>query len=114
MSHLIYRVIDFEIIAPYTLRVEFDDGKVQSIDFRPILAGHLYGPLQDIRLFESVEIDPEAHTLVWPNGADFDPATLHDWILYAPEMQKMVNRWASVEVEMAVAESQGEYEVGEE
>jgi hypothetical protein len=30
-------------------------------------------------LFEQVKIDPEVHTLVWPNGADFDPATLHDW-----------------------------------
>lgn len=26
-----------------------------------------------------VELDPEAHTLVWPNGADFDPAMLPDW-----------------------------------
>jgi hypothetical protein len=24
-----------------------------------------------------VKIDPEVHTLVWPNGADFDPATFH-------------------------------------
>jgi Protein of unknown function (DUF2442) len=102
MSHPIYRIIDFEIMAPYTLRVEFDDGEVQIIDFQPILIGTLYGPLQDRKLFESVEIDPEVHTLVWPNGADFDPATLHDWPLYAPEMQKMVERWRAVDVETAV------------
>lgn len=35
--------------------------------------------LRDIQLFNSVAIDPEVHTLVWPNGADFDPATLDDW-----------------------------------
>jgi len=102
MSHPIYRVIDFEIMAPYTLKVKFDDGEVQTIDFRPILVGNFYGSLQDRKLFESVEIDPEVHTLVWPNGADFDPATLHDWPLYAPEMQKMVERWAVVDVETAV------------
>jgi len=59
----------------------------------------LYGPLQDIKLFESVEIDSEVHTLVWPNGADFDPATLHDWPLYAAEMQKMAEKWASAAIE---------------
>jgi hypothetical protein len=25
-------------------------------------------------VFERVRLDPRAHTLVWPNGADFDPA----------------------------------------
>lgn len=30
--------------------------------------GELYGPLRDQALFERVRIDPEAHTLVWPNG----------------------------------------------
>ena len=50
----------------------------QTIDFRPILAGALYGPLQDVVVFEQVRLDPEASTLVWPNGADFDPAVLHD------------------------------------
>ena len=94
MSHAIYRVASFEIVGPYTLKVQFDDASVRVIDFRPVLAGELYGPLQDIRLFNQVEIDPEVHTLVWPNGADFDPATLHDWPRYAEEMEGLAKRWA--------------------
>ena len=98
MSHPIYRVVGFEIAGPYTLQVEFDDGEKQVIDFRPVLVGELYGPLQDEGLFNQVEIDPEAHTLVWPNGADFDPATLHDWPKYVDEMKRMAKDWALVEV----------------
>jgi len=79
MPHPIYRVEAFEIVQPYTVRVRFDDKTEQTIDFRPILAGELYGPLKDLSLFNQVRLDPEVHTLVWPNGADFDPATLHDW-----------------------------------
>jgi hypothetical protein len=36
-----------------------------------------------------VQIDPEAHSLAWPNGADFDPATLHDWPKYVEELIKI-------------------------
>jgi hypothetical protein len=79
MSHLICRVRAFEIVAQYTLRIRFDDDTEQIVDFRPILAGELYGPLRDLEMFNQVRIDPEVETLVWPNGADFDPATLHDW-----------------------------------
>lgn len=48
-----------------------------------MLAGELYGLLKDLAVFEQVQIDREVHTLVWPNGADFDPETLHDWPRYA-------------------------------
>jgi hypothetical protein len=96
MTHAIYRVVSFEIVDPYTLRVEFDDATVQVIDFRPVLEGAVYGPLQDERLFTQVEIDPEVHTLVRPNGADFDPETLHDWPKYAREMIRMAKHWAKM------------------
>jgi len=43
MSHAIHRVESFRIVGPYTLRLEFDDGTEQTIDFRPVLEGELYG-----------------------------------------------------------------------
>ena len=70
MLHPIYRVVFFQIQAPYTLRVYFDDNTEQVIDFWPALEGELFGPLRDGCLFTQVRIDPEVHTLVWPNGAD--------------------------------------------
>ena len=75
MSHSIYRVIGFEIIGPHRLAVSFNDETQQQIDFRPVLHGPMFGPLQDLSTFNGVALDPEAGTLVWPNRADFDPTT---------------------------------------
>jgi hypothetical protein len=97
MSHPIYRVRSFEVIAPYTLRVCFDDNTQQTIDFRPILVGELYGPLRDVELFNQVAIDPEAETLVWPNGADFDPATLHEWPANEQAFRDLARHWEAVD-----------------
>ena len=93
MAHEIYRVFSFEKIAPFTLRIQFDDGTSQTIDFRPVLKGELYGPLQDSTLFDRVRIDPEVHTLVWPNGADFDPAILHNWPESGTALKALAARW---------------------
>ena len=95
MTHPIYRVRSFQIVAPYTLRVGFDDGTQQVIDFEPILAGELYGPLRDPTLFSGVRLDDEVHTLVWPNGADFDPATLHDWPDHVQALTSRARGWES-------------------
>jgi len=97
MSHPIYRVESVEIVSPYTLRIRFDDDTEQTIDFQPILMGELYGPLRDLAVFNQVQIDAEVRTLVWPNGADFDPATLHDWPEQVEAMKTQAQRWASVQ-----------------
>ncbi len=93
MIHPIYRVQGFQITAPYTLRVQFDDGTEQTINFEPVLAGQLFGPLRDLSLFNRVQLDLEVHTLVWPNGADFDPATLHDWPDNVRELTERARQW---------------------
>lgn len=91
--HPIYRVRRFDLVADYTLRLGFDDGTERTINFEPILAGDLFGPLRDPTVFAQVSIDPEAHTLVWPTGADFDPATLHDWPLQVDRLIARIQRW---------------------
>jgi Protein of unknown function (DUF2442) len=93
MKHAIYKVKSFAIVGPYTLLVGFDNGTHKQIDFSPILQGELYGPRRDLRLFEQVALDGEVHTLVWPNGADFDPATLHDWPSGSAEATSAVEHW---------------------
>jgi hypothetical protein len=93
MKHPIHRVVAFEMTGPYALRVRFEDGMERAIDFTPGLAGELFAPLRDRRLFEQVRLDPEAHTLVWPNSADFDPATLYDWPRYAEEFAARARQW---------------------
>ena len=95
MSHPIYKVRSVKVVAPHVLQVRFDDDTEQTIDFRPVLAGELYGPLIALTVFNGVRIDPEVHTLVWPNGADFDPATLHDWPQHTNALAARAREWAS-------------------
>ena len=94
MQHPIHLVQGFQIEGPYVLRVRFEDGAEQVIDFQPVLAGELFGPLRDLQLFNRVRLDAEFHTLVWPNGADFDPATLHDWPTHAAELAALAKSWS--------------------
>ena len=93
MKHAIHRVTGVQIVGEYTLEVEFADGTRQLIDSQLVMAGEMYGPLLDRSMFERAKVDPEAHTLVWPNGANFDPATLHDWPIYEEAFRDRVKHW---------------------
>jgi hypothetical protein len=93
MIHPIHFVRSFEITAPYMLRVRFADDMEQTINFEAVLAGELYRPLRDLSVFNQVKLDPEVHTLVWPNGADFDPATLHDWPKHVQTLIERAKQW---------------------
>lgn len=37
----------------------------------------VFEPLRDPKYFATVKVDPEAATVVWPNGADLAPETLY-------------------------------------
>lgn len=98
MYHKLYKVTNFEVVDDYTIRVEFDDGTEQVIDFKPVLHGEMWGPLQELKFFNKVELDPVAQTLTWPNGADFDPETLHNWPDYVDELTERAKKWLGVKV----------------
>ena len=98
MYHKLYKITNFEIVGDYTIRIEFDDATEQVIDFKPVLYGQMWGPLKDLNFFNKVELDPVAQTLTWPNGADFDPETLHNWPDYVDELTARAREWAKVKV----------------
>lgn len=93
MTHPIHRVSAFDIVGPYRLSVTFADQTTQEIDFQPVLHGPLFGPLRDLAVFNAVRLDPGGGILVWPNGADFDPATLHEWPRVSAELAARAARW---------------------
>ena len=86
LPHPIVRVTVCRQVGTYSLYLEFGDGATRTIDFEPILSGRVYGPLRDPAQFAQVRLDPEIRTLVWPNDADFDPATLRYWDDYLPHL----------------------------
>ena len=51
------------------------------------------GPLRDLAMFNAVALDQEVGTLTWPNGADFDPATLHEWPAVRAELAARAQAW---------------------
>jgi Protein of unknown function (DUF2442) len=79
-----YDVRSVEHLGGHRLRLAFADGTVQELDFGPKLArpvGPVFQPLRDASFFARASVDPETHTVVWPNGADMAPDALHDGII---------------------------------
>jgi hypothetical protein len=93
MEHQVYRVGGVTVAGPSAIRVTFDDGVERTVELSGMLRGPLFGPLRDAALFAQVRVDPEVHTVVWPNGADFDPATLHDWEQHRDSMEALAHSW---------------------
>ena len=93
MKHEIHRVVSFRRIGRLALHVEFEDGAARDIDFAPVLSGELLRPLRDETVFAQARLDEECGAIVWPNGADFDPALLHDWPEHADEMAAQAAQW---------------------
>ena len=98
MPHAIHQVTGFELLGGFRLRIEFEDQTEQTIDLEPVLSGEIYGPLRSPSIFQQVRLDPEVRTLVWPNGADFDPATLHDWPQHEEAFRRLADSWEKVRV----------------
>jgi len=78
INYRIPRIESVEVPKPHVLRLIFDDGVVRVLEFVPERnKGTVFEALDDPEFFGRVRVDPETHTVVWPNGVDLDPAVLH-------------------------------------
>ena len=70
-----------EIAGEHRLRLSFEDGAEGEIDLSAWAWDGVFAPLRDPEFFEQVQLDGELGTIVWPNGADIAPETLHAWVV---------------------------------
>ena len=75
---MILRVTDAKLIRDFVVWVRFNDGSEGEVDMSAELDGPVFEPLKDPEVFAQFEVDPDTHTLVWPNGADLAPEFLHE------------------------------------
>lgn len=79
MKHQFIKISAVDVLKDSSLRLHFNDGTIKEINLEPVLYGELYEPLHNKEFFRQVSVDEEAGTIVWPNGADFDPDMLYQW-----------------------------------
>lgn len=75
---MILRVTDAKLVKDFVMWVRFNDGSEGEVDLSGELDGPVFEPLKDPEIFAQVRLDPDTHTLVWPNGADLAPEFLHE------------------------------------
>lgn len=67
-----------QYLQGYKLQLTFNTGMMKRVDLQDELEGDIFEPLRDLNVFKQVTIDPDMHTIVWPNGADFAPEFLDE------------------------------------
>lgn len=75
MTTMLPAVVRADYAGDFTIRLAFNDGLQATLDFREWLEGPVFEPLKNREFFARFFI--EGGTLVWPNGADIAPETLH-------------------------------------
>jgi hypothetical protein len=75
-----FRVLEVRHVSGYTLWLRFSNGTAGEIDLSTELWGPVFEPLRDIEQFKMVQVNPELHTISWPNGADLAPEFLHSQV----------------------------------
>ena len=76
----IVHVTEVKPVGGHRLWLHFEDGSEGELDFSSHPWRGVFEPLGDPEYFAGVELDEELGTIVWPNGADIAPETLHRWV----------------------------------
>lgn len=75
---MILHVKEARYLRDYVIWLRFNDGIEGEIDLANELEGEVFGPLKDIKKFQTFKVDPVLETIVWENGADLAPEFLHE------------------------------------
>lgn len=80
------RITKVVVTGSFQVVLDFADGSRGVVDLAPLIGGRggVFQLLQDPAYFATVAVDPDAGTIVWPNGVDLDPDMLYEAAQGAP------------------------------
>lgn len=82
-----WEIQEFSIVGDYSVEITFRDGKVQRINFEPVIGEGWLSKLKDKDYFRRVVLN-DTHNLEWPDGQDFNPEALYDWEKFKAHYEK--------------------------
>ena len=71
-------VVGAAVVGDRVLRLLFSDGTVGDVDLSSERWTGVLEPLNDPAYFAQVAVDPDAGTVVWPDGIDLAPEPLYE------------------------------------
>jgi hypothetical protein len=74
---MLYRIERAEARTGYRLWVRFSDGTEGEVDLSGLVGKGVFDAWRDPSVFESVRVDQEAGTVVWPGDIDLAPDALY-------------------------------------
>lgn len=78
---MLHKIKKVEYLKEYQLRLTFNDKKQKVVDLKNLTKGYgpdtVFFPFKDLKFFQSVKLDKDLGTIVWPNGADLCPDYLY-------------------------------------
>ena len=71
------RIREVKPVTGFSVRLTLTNGSIIERDLTNLLVGPVFEPLRnDLGTFQRVAV--EGGTIVWPNGADLDPAWIYE------------------------------------
>ncbi|MBI3910586.1 MAG: DUF2442 domain-containing protein [Armatimonadetes bacterium] len=73
-----HRIVAVQPLPSYRVHLRFSDGVEGEVSLADLVGKGVFAAWQDPKYFARVSIDPETHTLTWPNGVDLCPDALYE------------------------------------
>lgn len=71
-------LLEASTLSDYVVHLRFEDGTLADVDLSHLPRnGGVFASLSDPSYFGRFQLDADAGTIVWPNGADIAPETLY-------------------------------------
>lgn len=72
------KIKKIEVVEPYSLKLEYENGEVRLFDVTPYISGSWYGELKDKAYFKTVRLLSDGIGIEWAKGQDISPHELYE------------------------------------